>query len=222
MTEKKHCCIFVGGAPIFTEGFKKENFKSTDYIIAADSGCAQIERLNKSGFTVSPDLILGDMDSFGKEKAVSLYPNAEYLGFPPEKDYTDTQLAVETAIERGFDTIMIIGGTGNRADHYLANLSLLRKYRSETRDIRIFDGKNMVMYERPGCFVLPRDGVFKYFSLIPDGSPLYGVSISGAKYELENADIDRDMPITVSNEITDDKCVVRVNKGNCFVILCSD
>ena len=121
----KHCCIFVGGAPIHTEGFGRDFFGDVDLIIAADSGCAQLERLNGAGVALSPRLILGDMDSFPKERALSLYPSAEFIPFPPEKDYTDTQLALDTALGMGAEAVTVIGGTGNRADHYLANLSLL-------------------------------------------------------------------------------------------------
>ena len=217
----KHCCIFVGGAPIYAEGFRKDFFDGTDLIIAADSGCAQLERLCGAGFALSPQLILGDMDSFPKERALSLYPSAEFVPFPTEKDYTDTQLALDTALGMGAETITVIGGTGNRADHYLANLALLRHYAKIGVEVRIFDGKNLVSFESEGETVI-ENGSFRYFSLIPDGDSLSGVDIVGAKYPLRNAEVDRDLPITVSNEITEEKCIITVKRGMYFLILCSD
>lgn len=219
--EHRHCCIFVGGAPIHTEGFRQDFFGDVDLVIAADSGCAQLERLSSSGFSLSPDLILGDMDSFPKERALGLYPNAEFIPFPPEKDYTDTQLALDTALGMGARAVTVIGGTGNRADHYLANLALLRHYAKIGVRVRIFDGKNLVSYESEGETVIENGG-FRYFSLIPDGDSLSGVGIVGAKYPLRDAEVDRDLPITVSNEITEEKCIITVKKGRYFLILCSD
>lgn len=219
--EYAHCYIFVGGAPIYTKGFGKDFFDGDNLIIAADSGCSQLERLRNDGFSVSPSIILGDMDSFPKENALSLYPSAEFIPFPTEKDYTDTQLALETALGLGATDITVIGGTGNRADHYLANLALLRLYSGGTVKTRIFDGKNLAEYRREGRTVIER-GSFKYFSLIPDGDSLSGVTIIGARYPLSDADVDRDLPITVSNEITDDTCEINVRRGSYFLILCSD
>jgi len=50
----------------------------------------------------------------------------EILKFPAEKDMTDTELAVNTAIDRGYKNIVIIGGTGTRLDHTLSNIFLLK------------------------------------------------------------------------------------------------
>ena len=215
------CKIFTGGAPIHCGAFSEKDFQGC-FIIAADSGCAQIERLCSHGITVHPDILLGDMDSYSREKALSAFPDAEFIKFPPEKDYTDTQLAVSIACDKGYKDIEIIGGTGNRADHYLANLSLMRKYASCGINLSINDGKNKISYQKSGNIVIDNDGKFKYFSLLPDGTELSDVYIDGAKYPLNGACIDRDMPITVSNEITADKCNIKVGNGSFFLILCSD
>ncbi len=217
----KKCIIFTGGTKIHAAAFDKTYFENK-CIIAADSGCAQLEHLNSHGFGLVPDLLLGDMDSFGKEKASEKYPNVKFFGFPPEKDYTDTQLAVEIATDNGFTDIDIIGGTGGRADHFLANLALLRKYASNGIKLVICDGKNRIFYFRGGKIELPKSENYKYFSILPDGENLCDVSITGAKYELCDAEIDRDIPITVSNEITSEKCSIEIKKGHCFIMQCSD
>lgn len=218
---KTKCVIFTGGTPICSSGFSQELFTDC-IIIAADSGCAQIDILNSAGISVSPDILLGDMDSYSREKAVSKYPRAEFMSFPPEKDYTDTQLALSVAIGKGCTDIIIIGGTGNRADHYLANLALLRKYACEGISLTINDGKNMITYRNSGNVTIVNDGRYKYFSLLPDGTALSGVTIKGARYTLDNAEVDRDLPITVSNEITEKRCEITVRKGSFFFIQCSD
>ena len=111
----KKCKIFTGGAPVFGASFVKEDFDGC-LIIAADSGCTQIERLAQYGIAVLPDILLGDMDSFDKENALKAFPDARFFEFPPEKDYTDTQLALSVAVENGCTDIEIIGGTGSLPD----------------------------------------------------------------------------------------------------------
>ena len=218
---KEKCIIFTGGADIFCGGFNPSDFDAS-YIIAADSGCTQIKRLCDNVFHILPNLLLGDMDSFDKKKALELFPNTEFMQYPKEKDYTDTQLAVDVAINKGYTNIEVVGGTGNRADHYLANLALLRKYSNKGIKISINDGKNKIFYCKCGKFTVENNSKFKYFSILPDESNLLGVSINGAKYTLKNAVVDRDLPVTVSNEITADICNINVEKGNFFFILCSD
>ncbi len=218
---KTKCVIFTGGVPIYGGGFFREQFEDC-FVIAADSGCAQIDILNNSGIYVTPDILLGDMDSFDKNTALTKYPHAEFLSFPPEKDYTDTQLALSVAVQKGYDDITVIGGTGNRADHYLTNLALLRKYACEGVKLTIDDGKNRITYCNNGKVCAANDGKYKYFSVLPDCTELSGVTIKGAKYPLVNANVDRNLPITVSNEITEKKCEITVEKGNFFFILCSD
>ena len=217
----KKCIVFTGGVPICCDNFVASDFKDC-FVIVADSGCSQALRLRTVGIEISADVLLGDMDSFGKEEAKGLFPNAEFMEFPPEKDYTDTQLAIEIAERLGYSDIAVIGGTGNRADHYLANLALIRGYADKGIRVTINDGKNIISYCNTKDALIEKNGKFRYFSLIPDLTSLCGVTIKGAKYPLSDAMVDRDFPITVSNEITDEKCTISVREGNFFVILSSD
>ena len=221
MEKISKCIIFTGGTPIHTGGFERSEFDNC-LIIVADSGVSQLDGLNREDFCLCPDILLGDMDSFDKTEALLKFPDTEFIKFPPEKDYTDTQLAVDVAKKRGATNITIIGGTGNRADHYLANLALLRKYAYGGIALLINDGKNKISYCKNGNVIAEKNEKFKYFSIIPDGENLYGVTIKGAKYPLVNATVDRDIPVSVSNEITAHVCEVKVEKGNFFFILSSD
>ena len=140
---KEKCIIFTGGADIFCGGFNPSDFDAS-YIIAADSGCTQIKRLCDNVFHILPNLLLGDMDSFDKKKALELFPNTEFMQYPKEKDYTDTQLALKIAIDMGYTDIEIIGGTGGRCDHYLANLLLFKYCNDNGVSLTFCDGKNKI------------------------------------------------------------------------------
>lgn len=47
--------------------------------------------------------------------------------YNPVKDDTDTQIALEKALEAGSSRIWILGGTGTRLDHVLGNICILKQ-----------------------------------------------------------------------------------------------
>ena len=84
-----------------------------DLIIAADSGLNNAHLLDLSVKTV-----VGDYDSLGHVPEVP--SDVEVITVPTEKDVTDTQLAVELAIQRGATDIHIIGGLGGAVSEVLS------------------------------------------------------------------------------------------------------
>ena len=110
----KTAYIYIG-AEICADRIE-ERPEDGDLVIAADSGYNNAKTLG-----VKVDILLGDMDSIGE--AYDLVPqDTEIIKLPPEKDDTDTSLAVKLALERGCDNIVIIGGLSGRLDHTMANL----------------------------------------------------------------------------------------------------
>ena len=78
-----------------------------------------------------PDFIVGDFDSVEAEILRSFQrmegpKKPVVLQFQPEKDETDTELAIRTAIREGSDHIHLLGAAaGNRMDHLIGNIHLL-------------------------------------------------------------------------------------------------
>ena len=107
-------CYIFGAGEFKGTGFPCPSVN--DLIIAADGGLAYTESIG-----VKPDLVLGDFDSLGKK------PSGDYqiLTFPPEKDYTDLMLAAEEGFNRGAKTFYLLGATGGRMDHTLANIQVV-------------------------------------------------------------------------------------------------
>ena len=102
--------IFGGG--VYDDKFPCLN--GDDYIIAADAGYKVLE---KNG--IVPHITIGDFDSYGK------IPDENAVVLPVEKDVTDTHAAVNIALEKGFEKIVIYGGMGGRPDHTFANFTLV-------------------------------------------------------------------------------------------------
>ena len=99
-------------------------------VVAADGGARSALAL---GFT--PDIVTGDLDSIGEAReaipADRIRPN-------PDPNATDLEKAVGLCLDEGCDAVDIIGGGGGRADHALANLSVLVRFGRRAR-VRIVD-----------------------------------------------------------------------------------
>ena len=88
-------------------------------LAAADSGLVAVENAG-----LKPDWIVGDMDSLDDQSRLDKYAPGQVLRFPPDKDHTDTELALNLLADKGCDEMWIAGGGGGRLDHLFAVRSL--------------------------------------------------------------------------------------------------
>ena len=206
--------IFTGGE--IAVGSMDElglHMSEADLIIAADSGYNNASRLG-----VRPGLLLGDLDSIDRKKlAPDELEHIEKIIVPAIKDDTDTQLAVDTAISRGADEIIIIGGLGGRLDHTLSTVFLLEYLKDKGARGVITDGRNRVRIMESGGRLTIKRG-YKYLSLVGLTDTCEGVSISGVFYPLKDAVLERKYAFAVSNEITADAAEISLSKGILLVI----
>jgi thiamine pyrophosphokinase len=94
---------------------------------------------------LKPDWIVGDMDSLDNPGRLEKYPPGIIHRFPRDKDYTDTELALNLLWEKGGDETWLIGGGGGRQDHFLALRSLFE--RTPCPDRWITRGEDMYAIE---------------------------------------------------------------------------
>lgn len=181
--------IFTGYIPNIKN--IKINPEEYSFIIAADKGYKYAFQLG-----ISPDLIIGDFDTATSPALIE--KQSKLIILPTEKDMTDTEAALDIAATKQPSSITILGGLGGRFDHTMGNISLLSKY---DLPIKIKDEKNSVTMLRPGRYFVAKDE-YQYISLVPFTPSVSGLSISGVKYTLENADLTHDNTLGISNEIT--------------------
>lgn len=198
--------IYTGGK--INKQFITEHPKGDDLKIAADSGYENALALGEK-----PDILLGDFDSLGKKPDADI----EILEVPAEKDFTDTQLAVETAIRRGADDVVIIGGLSGRLDHTLSNLSILEDLWTKHIHAVATDGINRIRYIDSSSALIPKSH-YKYLSIVAVSDILKGVEIEGCKYPLKNAKISRTFQFAVSNEIVGNCALIAIKKGKAFIV----
>ena len=202
------CCIFAGGV---IENYDFINFPEESFVICADAGYKHALSVG-----IKPDCLIGDFDTFKG----SMPENLEIIKFPPEKDDTDTMLAVKYAIAKGFKDIRIYGALGGRFDHAFANLQTLEYILRNGAEGMLIDEKNTILMQSAGKHRYNRrDG---YFSVFAVSERAEGVSISGCKYCLENGCLERNFPLGVSNVITESYAEISVEKGILLICFSKD
>ena len=186
-----------------------EHPKGDDLVIAADGGWNNAKELGES-----PTVLLGDFDSLGEPKVPQ---GVEVIRVPAEKDLTDTQLAVEYALQKGVRDIVIVGGLSGRLDHTLSNLAILEHLETLRVHALITDGRNRARFIRNNSTLIPR-GAYAYLSLIAADPVVKGVEIDGVKYPLKKATLKRTHQYAVSNELTGNCAFIAVRKGGLYII----
>lgn len=151
---------------------------------------------------IVPEIALGDFDS-STDNDYQLVKDKvkEVQAFPPEKDYTDTQMGVMTALKRfNPDQLSIFGATGGRLDHLLANLFLPLEPRFyDDRDrIQFIDDQNVIDYLKPGHHTIKKIPEMAYLAIV-EFTPVTDLNLPDEKYTLSHFDSNR--PISwASNE----------------------
>ncbi|MCI7619904.1 MAG: thiamine diphosphokinase [Firmicutes bacterium] len=202
-------CVIVGGASIGDYRTVGAMLRQDDYVIYCDCGLRHMD-----GLGAEPDLIVGDFDSYSNPEM-----GTETIVLPCEKDDTDTVFAVKEAIKRGFEDFLLVGVVGERLDHTLGNVSILLMLDSTGKKGTIIDDYSEIEIvsdrcEKP-CII---DDSYVYFSLINISGTARGVTIRGAKYPLENAEITCEYQYGVSNEVLPG-CTAEVSVGEGRLLL---
>lgn len=206
--------IVGGGTPPSKELILREMTKNTS-IIAADSG---VDCLYK--YKIVPKLIIGDLDSANK-KALDFFqkknvPNERY---PHEKDSTDSELALKKALGLKAREIIFLGLIGGkRTDHFLGVLGLLKTcLRLNIKACLKDDHQNIIMLNKSAT-IGGRPG--EMFSLLAYGGTIKRLTISGAKYPLQNYNLKMGDGLTLSNQFQNRNVKIKfVTEKNSNLIL---
>lgn len=193
-----------------------------DKIIAVDSGLNAVDTmLKRHPGCLRINHLVGDFDSVDGnilEKYRSC-PDVDVHTFNPVKDNTDTDIAMEIALElcRKGDIIYLLGATGTRMDHMMANIHVLRRALEAGVEAYLVDSLNKIYLHR-GIRTIQKSSQFgKFVSILPAGDEISGVFLRGFKYPLNNARICWGSSLGISNEILEDKGVVEIGHGTAIV-----
>ena len=161
-------------------------------VVAADGGMRHAAALG-----LSPEVWVGDFDSTPQD-LFDAWPDTPREPYPRAKNATDGELAVDMAIARGATSLTVIGALGGeRTDHAVMHLLLALSLAKRRMPTLLTSGDEEAQALLPGTLSvdLPRHALF---SILPF-SPLSGLTIEGALYPLDNAEIEAGSSRTISN-----------------------
>jgi thiamine pyrophosphokinase len=187
-------------------------------VIAADGGARHADALG-----VRVDVWVGDGDSIdGAALAALEARGVELQRARPDKDESDTELAVRTALARDPSGIVVVGATGGpRIDHELANLGLLAMPELGDGVAWLYTPRSRIGRLRmPGG---PTEARFvgrrgDTVSLLPFGGDVRGVTTRGLRYPLRDEDLPMGPPRGLSNVVDADDAGVTIRDGLLLVV----
>ena len=165
-----------------------------DFYMYCDGGLFHQRQLEGCcGQELSPNLIVGDFDSYQLPEGFSLsdFP-CQVIQLPREKDDTDTWFAVKEALRRGFTDFLLLGVVGQRLDHSLGNLSILLHLHQQGVQAQLLDDFSQM--EIVGNTPVSVSADFSYFSLLNICGLAKEVTIKNAAYPLDRAEITPSKP----------------------------
>ncbi|RST75449.1 thiamine diphosphokinase [Siminovitchia acidinfaciens] len=177
------------------------------------------------GAGLRPDIAVGDFDSILEDewkRIERLVPSLRK--FKPEKDETDMELAIMWALEMNPTSVRIFGGTGGRLDHFMANALMLGKYKQENPNVtfELIDVQNILSVHLPGGYDVKGDEERKFISFIPIFSDVYGLTLKGFKYPLNNHHVPTGSSLCISNELIHETGHFSFEKGILMMIRSKD
>ncbi len=188
-------------------------------IIAVDKG---LEKLHEIGMI--PNHIVGDFDSVDPQilKMYQKNPQIIFHQYHAEKDNTDTDIAIQLAIQLKSSNITIIGALGKRMDHAVANIHILKYALDAKIPCEIIDTYNRIYLIQEKHTLNKNETKGKYISLIPLTSVVEGITLKGFKYPLKNKCLSIGNSLGISNEIEEQTATIELKKGILIVIESGD
>lgn len=209
------CVVFCGGA-IEDYGLVKNYLQGAELVLCVDSGARHCRELH-----VTPDYLIGDFDSISEDDFSALAEaSVPIIRFPSEKDMTDSELAIQTACDKGCKSIILLGAVGSRLDHSLSNIFLLRKMADLNVEGMIVNEHNEVILINKSITLEREEGMF--VTLLPLAGSAKGVTTAGLYYPLVDATLEVGSSWGVSNKFVADSATVTVKEGYLLVIKSRD
>ena len=204
----KKACVFCNGQLKNTMNVK-QIANDCDLLIAADGGAKDF---SDTGLT--PQVIIGDMDSIDSDTWENK-SGIEHIRYPADKNKSDAELAVEYALEHGYEQVILIAATGGRLDHILGNIALVTGYPGR---VAILDGiSTLVAVDKSEKCVL-HGRIGSIVSLMPYSLGPLKVRTKGLKYPLQDECM---LSAThgLSNELSQTEACICVSDGILLVYI---
>lgn len=201
--------IILAGGTITDYSKIKSHITSDSILICADKGYDHAVQMN-----LIPNYVIGDMDSV--TQSIDKVPIQK---FPTKKDQTDTELAIDAALKEGCTEIVLLGASGTRLDHTIANILLLKRLEKANICAQLIDEHNRmrVITHKTEWFANRGD----VLSLIPLNNST-GITTQGLAYPLNNESLNVGSTRGISNYFLSNYATIDLKTGSLLVIQAND
>jgi thiamine pyrophosphokinase len=204
--------VIVANAPELDASPYRALIQAADLLIAADGGALPLLQLG-----ILPQIVIGDLDSLDEIALATLErERVELRQSPRTKDETDLELALLYAVERGAQTIDVLGALGGRWDHTVANLTMLAMPELLGRRVRLLDRDQTLFLVRSAAELVGQRG--DTISQIPLAGPAHGVTTRGLLYPLTDSTLVFERARGISNVLLEPPGHVSLRDGLLLVV----
>lgn len=165
---------------------------------------------------ILPEILIGDFDSAEKSAVEWAIENKiPVKNYPVEKDFTDTQIALEL-LGKNIPAI-VTGILGGRFDHLFSNVFTCANYEK----IFLADEREIIFYVKGGETVeINFSQIPTAVSLLPITETCKGVTTKNLHWELSNATLEQIFPNAISNRAENSKIKISVTRGTLAIYFC--
>lgn len=202
--------ILSGGNPPKKQ-ILAEHADDADMLIGVD-GAADV--LDVHG--IVPGVLIGDFDTAEEKSVASLKAQgAKVIRLQPRKNETDTEAAVDYALENGATKIVLLGALGSRIDHALSNIMMLvRAHRAGVPAI-LLDDYNELQVANTTFKLHGNPG--QCISILPLTADLT-VSAQGLEYPLDELVLPFGSSRGISNVMKSNTAILKISGGYALIV----
>ena len=184
---------------------------SADWFICADGGANTAAR-----YGCTPDLIVGDLDSISTGTRTRFHTVATKK--MKDQNSTDLEKALNEAIRKKCQEIVVLGATGGRLDHAIGNLSALAKFSPHSHITFIDENGTFTTIHRSMTLSLP---IGTIISLLPL-TRCSGIETRGLRWNLKNEFLELGVREGHSNIIVSSPAKIKLKRGTLIVFIKTD
>jgi len=188
--------------------------KKGHLIIAADGGAEHCRLLN-----ITPHIIVGDLDSISAPLIEQyIQEGVEIIRHPARKDATDLELAIDLAMTKGTDEVLLFGVLGGRWDMSLSSVMLAASKKYNRMVVSLLNAECRVQIIHGGTSFFLKGYQGQTASLIPISEDVHGVTIKGFEYPLTNASLPFGSSRGISNILLKSRGSITLKQGTLLYV----
>ncbi len=204
----KKCIILANGKPLRKSVITFFQRNSFDTLLCADGGADSALRLG-----LTPDYIIGDLDSLSKE-AIKKFKNTSKILQYKRQNYTDVEKCLKFVITNKFAEALLISVTGNRLDHTICNLGIVLKFFSKIKLSLVAENSYLKHYTGDVRLKTQKGEIISLYGFDKKTK----ITSKGLKYALINISLPFGEKESTSNVSTSNSIQLQIRKGIIFII----